>query len=87
MPSHVPVIMSTNITRSKQKIKMRDRMQQIHTIAALIQPGLDMIAWVHRLGHDFMSAQVQLVVACCRPKPVHQKLHNGSPLGQRVLKG
>jgi len=44
MPSHVPVIMSTNITRSKQKIKMRDRMQQIHTIAALIQPGLDMIS-------------------------------------------
>ncbi len=33
----MPVVMSTNITIRKQKVKMLDRMQQTHTIAAQVQ--------------------------------------------------
>ncbi len=62
MPNHMPVIMSTSVTISKQ---MGQDMQQNHTIAALIQLILDMIARLDRCSRLFLVVSQSQSTRCC----------------------
>jgi len=65
MPADIPVVTSTNMTRSKQKVKMFDRMQQVHTSAALIQPVLDMNTRLHRCSGLLLAVNQSQSIRCC----------------------